>query len=58
MDNSSTHSKLDPNLWLKVGSSGGLDKNKVYGISNTTNEDMHMIHSVSIIGSSQIGSSE
>jgi len=32
----STHPDFDPDLWMEVGSSGGRDKNKVYGLSNTT----------------------
>jgi len=31
-----THPKFNPNLWMEVGSSGGPDKNRVYGLSNTT----------------------
>jgi hypothetical protein len=53
-----THPELDPNLWLEVGSSGRLDRNQVYGIFNTMDEDMWMTHSVSTIGSSQSGLSQ
>ena len=35
-DDPSTHPDFDPDLWMEVGSSGGRDKNKVYGLSNTT----------------------
>lgn len=34
-DNPSTHPDFDLDLWMKVGSSGGPDKNWVYGLSNT-----------------------
>jgi hypothetical protein len=34
-DNILTHPKFDPDLWKEVGSSGGPDKNRVYGLSNT-----------------------
>jgi len=34
-DNPSTHPDFDLDLWMKVGSSGGSDKNWVYGLSNT-----------------------
>ena len=34
-DNPSTHPDFDPDLWMEVGSSGGPDKNRVYGLSNT-----------------------
>jgi hypothetical protein len=56
VDDLSIHLKLDPDLWLKEAkSSGGPDKNQVYGISNTTTEDMAG-HSLSTIGFSQSGS--
>ena len=48
-----THPDLDPDLWLEVGSSGGPDKNQVYGLFNTTVENLWTIRSVSIIGCSQ-----
>ena len=28
--------EFDPDLWMEVGLSGGPDKNRVYGLSNTT----------------------
>jgi hypothetical protein len=37
---------------MEAGSSGGLDKNRVYGISNTTAENLHSTRSVSTVGSS------
>ena len=56
-DDPSTHPKFDPNLWIEVGSSGGLDKNRVYELSNTTTENLWATRSVSIVGSSQSVSS-
>jgi hypothetical protein len=35
-DDPSTHPDFDPDLWMKVVSSGGPDKNWVYELSNTT----------------------
>jgi hypothetical protein len=52
-DDPSTHLDFDPDLWMEVGSSGGLDKNRVYGLSNTTTENLWAAHSVSIVGSFQ-----
>jgi hypothetical protein len=37
---------------MNVGSSGGPDKNRVYGLSNTTAENLRSAHSVSTVGSS------
>jgi len=51
-DNHLTHPDFDPDLWIEVGSSGGLDKNRVYGLSNTTAENLRSARSVSIVGSS------
>jgi len=48
-----THPGFDPDLWMEVGSSGGPDKNQVYGLSNTTVDNLRMARSVSIVGSSQ-----
>jgi hypothetical protein len=39
-------------LWMEVGSSGGPDKNRVYGLSNTTTENLRSAHNVSTVGSS------
>ena len=36
---------------MKVGSSGGPEKNRVYGLSNTTAENLRVARSVSTIGS-------
>ena len=52
-DDPSTHPDFDPDLWMEVGSSGGPDKNQVYGLSNTTAENLWMARSVSTVGSSQ-----
>ena len=38
---------------MEVGSSGGPDKNRVYGLSNTTAENLRAARSVSTVGSSQ-----
>ena len=52
-DDPLTHLEFDPDLWMEVGSSGGLDKNRLYGLSNTTAENLRAARSVSIVGSSQ-----
>jgi hypothetical protein len=51
-DNPSTHPDFDPDLWMEVGSSGGPDKNQVYGLSNTMAENLHSVRSVSTVRSS------
>jgi hypothetical protein len=48
----STHPDFDPDLWMEVRSSGGPEKNRVYGLSNTTAENLRSARSVSIVGSS------
>jgi len=48
----STHPDFDPDLWMEVGSSGGPEKNRVYGLSNTTAENLQSARSVSIVRSS------
>jgi hypothetical protein len=48
-----THSEFDLDLWMEVGSSGGPDKNRVYGFSNTTANNLRLSRSVSIVRSSQ-----
>jgi hypothetical protein len=48
-DNPSIHLDLDPNLWLEIRLSGGPDKNQVYGLSNTTTQNLRMARSVSIV---------
>jgi septal ring factor EnvC (AmiA/AmiB activator) len=52
-----THPEFDPDLWMEVGSSGGPNKNQVYGLSNTTAENLRAARSVSTVGSSQSVSS-
>jgi len=52
-DDPLTHPEFDPDLWMEVGSFGGPDKNQVYGLSNTTAENLRATHSVSTVGSSQ-----
>ena len=52
-DDTLTHPEFDPDLWMEVGSSGGPDKNRVYGLSNTTADNLRSTHSVSTVGSSQ-----
>ena len=56
-DDTLTHPEFDPNLWMEVGSSSGPDKNQVYGLSNTTTENLQAARSVSTVGSSQSVSS-
>jgi DNA repair exonuclease SbcCD ATPase subunit len=48
-----THPEFDPDLWMEVESSGGPDKNRVYGLSNTTADNLRSTRNVSTIGSSQ-----
>jgi len=56
-DDPLTHSEFDPDLWMEVGSFGGPDKNRVYGLSNTTTDNLRAARSVSTIRSSQSVSS-
>jgi hypothetical protein len=51
-NNLSTHPDFDPDLWMEVGSSGGPEKNQVYGLSNTTAENLRSARSVSTVESS------
>jgi len=51
-DDPSSHLDFDPDLWMEVGSSSGPDKNRVYGLSNTTAENLWAGRSVLTIGSS------
>ena len=53
----STHPEFDPDLWMEAGSSGGPDKNRVYGLSNTTAANLRSAGTASTIGSSQSVSS-
>jgi hypothetical protein len=52
-DNPLTHPEFDPDLWMEVGSSGGPDKNWVYGLSNATADNLQSARSFSTVGSSQ-----
>jgi len=56
-DDPLNHPEFDPDLRMKVGSFGGPNKNWVYGLSNTTAENLRAARSVSIVGSSQLVSS-
>jgi hypothetical protein len=56
-DDPSTHPDFDLDLWMEVGSSGGPDKNQVYGLSNTTVENLRAAHNVSTVRSSKSVSS-
>jgi len=56
-DDTLTHPEFDLDLWMEVGSSGGPDKNQVYGLSNITAENLHATRSVSTVRSSQSVSS-
>jgi len=56
-DDPSTNPDFNLDLWMEVGSSGGLDKNRVCGLSNTTAKNLRASRSVSIVGSSQSVSS-
>ena len=51
-DDPSIHPDFNPDLWMEVGLSGGPDKNWVYGLSNTTAENLRSARSVSTVGSS------
>jgi hypothetical protein len=52
-DDTLTNSEFDPDLWMEVGSSGGPNKNQVYGLSNTTVDNLRSTRRVSTVGSSQ-----
>ena len=56
-DDPLTHPEFNPNLWIEVGLSGGPNKNQVYGLSNTTTENLRAARSVSTVRSSQSVSS-
>ena len=56
-DDPLTHPKFDPDLWMEVGSFGGPDKKWVYGLSNTTAENLWAARNVSTVGSFQSVSS-
>ena len=52
-DDPLTHPEFDPDLWMEVGSSGGPDKNWVYGLPNTTADNLRSARSASTVGSYQ-----
>jgi hypothetical protein len=52
-DDTLTHPEFDLDLWMEVGSSGGPDKNRVYGLSNTTTDNLRSTRSISTVRSSQ-----
>jgi hypothetical protein len=56
-DDPLTHSEFDLDLWMVVGSSAGPNKNRVYGLSNTTADNLRAARNVSTVGSSQSVSS-
>jgi len=47
-DDPLTHPDFDADLWMEAGLSGEPDRNKVYGLSNTTTENLQAARSVSI----------
>jgi len=53
----STHLDFNLDLWMEVGSSGGPDRNQMFGLSNTTAENLQATRGVSTVGSSQLVSS-
>jgi len=53
-DNPSPHLDFDSDLWMKVRSSGKLDKTRAYRFSNIMTKNLWMACSVSTIGSSQL----
>ena len=53
-DNLSTHSNLDPNLWLEAWSSSGSNINWVYNLSNTTTKNLQTTRSALTIGYLQL----
>jgi hypothetical protein len=52
-DDPSTHPDFNPNLWLKVRSSSGPDRNRMDELSNTTTKNLRRTHSISTLKSSQ-----
>ncbi|KAJ7002821.1 hypothetical protein NC653_008133 [Populus alba x Populus x berolinensis] len=56
-DDPSTHPEFDPDLWMEAGSLGGSDKNRVYGLSNTTADNLRTTRTASTVRSSQSVSS-
>jgi hypothetical protein len=48
-----TYPEFDLDLWVEIGLSGGPDKNRVYGLSNTKADNLRSARNVSTVGSSQ-----
>ena len=48
-----TYKDIDPDLWLETGSSSGPNRNRMYGLSNTTTENLQTVNSISTIECSQ-----
>jgi len=53
-DDPSTHPDVDLDLWLKVRSFNGSDRNRVYRFSNITAKNLRTTHSASTIGCSEL----
>jgi hypothetical protein len=51
-DDPSTYPDFDLDLWMEVGSFGGPDKNRVYGLSNNTARNLRSARNISTVGSS------
>jgi hypothetical protein len=51
-DDPLTQPDFDLDLWMEVGSSGGPDKNRVYGLFNMTADKLRSARSVSTVWSS------
>ena len=56
-DDPLTQPDFDLDLWVEVETSGGPDKNRVYGLSNTTAKKLRSARSVSNVASSPLVSS-
>ena len=52
-DDPLTHPEFNPDLWMEAGLSGGPDKSQVYGLSNTTADNLRSARSASTVRSSQ-----
>jgi hypothetical protein len=53
MDDPSTHPNIDLNLWLEARSFSGPDRNQLYGLSNTTTENLQTTRSALTVECSQ-----
>ena len=49
MDDPLTYLDFDPDLWLEVRSSGGLDRSHAYELSNTKTEKLWMTCNASTV---------